>query len=105
MVVLTGCDGKSASRVAERMRKSIGDESMDTPEGMIPVTLSLGVAVSRKGEKEDVQSLVRAADDALYQAKKHGRNRVEVSECAERRAPAQKATEPAAPGALARKVA
>ena len=52
---------------------------LDTPEGMIPVTISLGVAVSDKEGRRDERALVKAADAALYKAKENGRNRVEVA--------------------------
>jgi diguanylate cyclase (GGDEF)-like protein len=52
---------------------------MDTPEGMILVTISLGVAVSSKERRLDANSVVKAADLALYRAKERGRNRVEVA--------------------------
>jgi phosphate/phosphite/phosphonate ABC transporter binding protein len=79
VIVLPGCDEKSIGKVAERLRKKIEDEQMDTSEGMIPVTVSLGVAVNGRGKKRDVKSLVHAADVALYQAKANGRNRVECA--------------------------
>jgi diguanylate cyclase (GGDEF)-like protein len=46
---------------------------------MIPVTISFGVAASTKARMKDVDSLVKAADEALYRAKMKGRNRVEVA--------------------------
>lgn len=52
---------------------------MDTPEGMIHVTSSLGVATYEKGGKHDVNALVKSADRALYAAKEKGRNRVEIA--------------------------
>ncbi len=79
LMILPGCDREFAAFIAERIRLCIGSSSMDTPEGMIPVTVSLGVAVSGKESRCDVQSLVRAADQALYQAKKNGRNRVDIA--------------------------
>ena len=79
LIVLPGCVGKCITGIAERLRKAIGDESMDTPAGMIPVTMSLGVAGSRKELRPDVTSLVHAADSALYRAKENGRNRVEFA--------------------------
>jgi two-component system cell cycle response regulator len=78
LLVLPGCDGKRAGNLAERVCQSIGSESMDIPEGMIPVTISLGVASTRKASKSDADSLVQAADLALYRAKENGRNRVEI---------------------------
>jgi two-component system, cell cycle response regulator len=77
LVVLPGCDREGAAALAERLRLSIASGPMDTPEGMIPVTISLGAAVSGAGGP-DAGALVRAADLALYRAKDQGRNRVEV---------------------------
>ena len=79
LIVLPGCNGDHAAALGERLRECIGRDNMDIPEGMIAVTISLGVATGRKGRKCDVNSLVRAADLALYRAKKNGRNRVEVA--------------------------
>jgi diguanylate cyclase (GGDEF)-like protein len=64
---------------AERLRSSISIDSIDTSEGKIPVTISLGVATSSKDGERDGLSLVKAADAALYKAKENGRNRVEVA--------------------------
>ncbi len=79
ILVLPACDGTHVAAVAERLRKLIGDKEINTPEGVIPVTVSLGVAASDKGKRRDQESLVRAADSALYRAKKNGRNRVEAA--------------------------
>ncbi len=46
-----------------------------------PVTLSLGVALFPE-DGSDMESLVHAADAALYEAKKAGRNRVEMTSAA-----------------------
>lgn len=79
LVVLPECCIECAAAFAERLRSSIGSDRIDTPEGMIPVTISLGVATSHKDIKRDEHSLVGAADAALYKAKENGRNRVEVA--------------------------
>jgi len=78
LVVLFGCDGKSALALAERLRLSVCRAPIDTAEGVIPVTISLGVALSGAGLQESL-ALIRAADQALYRAKEKGRNRVEIS--------------------------
>ena len=79
MVILPDCNMECAAIFAERIRRFMSNDSMNTLEGMIPITISLGVAVSCKDtNKADPSSLVKAADEALYQAKEKGRNRVEV---------------------------
>jgi len=54
-----------------------------TPEGETRVvTVSAGVAAMLPGEDLDADALVRRADDALYDAKESGRDRVARSEVA-----------------------
>jgi diguanylate cyclase (GGDEF)-like protein len=80
LIVLPGSDREGASALAERLRLGIEGEIMDTPEGMIRVTFSLGVATyGGRGRHHDVNALVRRADTALYAAKENGRNRVEIA--------------------------
>jgi two-component system, cell cycle response regulator len=78
MIVLPGCDGENAGALADRLRMNICSAPMHTPEGDIPITISLGVVVCSGGES-DASVLIHAADRALYRAKEKGRNRVEVA--------------------------
>jgi diguanylate cyclase (GGDEF)-like protein len=79
LIVLPGCDNRCATVSAERLRLCIGKDAMDTPEGMVPVTISLGIAASSDEKRRDVNSIVRDADAALYRAKEQGRNRFEIA--------------------------
>jgi diguanylate cyclase (GGDEF)-like protein len=79
LIVLPECCLECAAAFAERLRSYISGDSIDTSEGMIPVTISLGVAAGGKDVRLDGHSLVKAADAALYRAKENGRNRVEVA--------------------------
>lgn len=63
----------SARTLAEKLRKVI--ELRSFPHGE-PVTVSFGVAEMKA--RDTLESLIRRADEALYAAKHHGRNRVEV---------------------------
>jgi two-component system cell cycle response regulator len=79
LVVLPGCVPAGALTVAERIRTTISEIPMNTSEGVIPVTASVGVAIYGSGPWEDMESLTAAADAALYRAKHSGRNRVELA--------------------------
>lgn len=79
LIILPNCCLECSTDFAERLRVSISNESIDTPEGMIPVTISFGVVASGNDRNKDANSLVMAADKALYRAKEEGRNRVEVA--------------------------
>jgi diguanylate cyclase (GGDEF)-like protein len=65
-----------AKEVAERLRAGIGHQPYATAAGDLSVTISIGVASIEPGD--DTAALVRRADDALYRAKRAGRDRVEV---------------------------
>jgi diguanylate cyclase (GGDEF)-like protein len=79
LLVLPGCDLRVAGEIAERIRKKIAADAIDTPAGHIVVTISLGVAVSSPERQSTAPFLVNAADLALYRAKKNGRNRMEFA--------------------------
>jgi diguanylate cyclase (GGDEF)-like protein len=71
LIVLPGVDLQTGEMLAERLREAIQEIR---PAG-IPVTISLGVSAAT-GEHVDYDTLFRAADAALYDAKRAGRNRV-----------------------------
>ncbi len=63
-----------AHAVAERIRASIAERSF---AGSVSLTLSIGVSGLSKGM--DADALLKAADAALYRAKRAGRNRCEMA--------------------------
>jgi diguanylate cyclase (GGDEF)-like protein len=71
LVVLPGIEADGGRDVAERLRVAV---EQTRPLGF-PVTISLGLSVAR-GDQVDYDALFKAADDALYEAKRAGRNRV-----------------------------
>ena len=75
LVVLPGCDGAAALGLALRIRDTLAASPVETSQGGIPVTISLGVTATEGGASADV--LVSRADTALYKAKEH-RNRAEL---------------------------
>ncbi len=70
IAVLPETDANFALVVAERIRKKIESENLDPP-----VTLSIGIAVFPKDSREK-QKLIDLADQACYEAKEMGGNRV-----------------------------
>jgi two-component system cell cycle response regulator len=66
----------AAVHVADRLRCSVADEPflIHTVGERKPITISAGVATARSGDTVD--TLLQRADDALYQAKNTGRNKV-----------------------------
>ena len=79
LIVLPGCTSQDAFRLAERLRIGVGQEPVKIPGGAIDVTGSLGVAASDMIAIPDATALIRAADTALYRAKRGGRNRTELA--------------------------
>jgi two-component system, cell cycle response regulator len=77
-IVLPGIPLAGALVVAERMRETIQATSFAPPMGDLRITGSFGVATYPSEHVNDIDSLLRQADDALYRAKQKGRNRVEA---------------------------
>lgn len=64
-----------ANSLAERLRREVVARPLDSARQLIPVTVSIGVAVALD-DHADFSALMKAADLALYDAKRAGRNRV-----------------------------
>jgi diguanylate cyclase (GGDEF)-like protein len=73
LVVLPGATQPDAVGIAERLRRAV----RECRPGGVPVTISIGVAVSKSGPL-DTDELVGLADTALYSAKAAGRDQVMV---------------------------
>jgi two-component system cell cycle response regulator len=83
VVVMPGTGELDALSAAERLRGAV-EEVRFVPEPGVshPLTISVGVACCPPGGNTTPERLIQAADQALYAAKRAGRNRVEVSETA-----------------------
>lgn len=81
VIIMTNTHMKLAEVIAERIRKGVMDTPLHLKELSIPVTISIGVAMLREGERKE--ALIERADKAMYEAKKMGRNRVMVAKDAD----------------------
>ena len=77
LVILPGTSLEGARAQAERLREALADAPFQLEGGPMRVTCSFGVAWRDIVFEEDGSALIREADQALYQAKANGRNRVE----------------------------
>ena len=68
----------SSIALAQRIRLRLYECPLETASGPVAVTASLGVAVSSPEDDATSTALIRAADLALYRAKRAGRNRAEL---------------------------
>jgi diguanylate cyclase (GGDEF)-like protein len=75
---LLPCPLEEGVIVAERVREAFESSGITCEEGAVDTTVSIGVAGGPAGTELEV--LLAAADTALYQAKRTGRNRVEAAE-------------------------
>jgi len=77
LVVLADCDEAMATGVAERMRANIDGTPFSAAGRSLTVSASFGVAAAQLGETLD--GLLARVDEALYNAKNQGRNRVVIA--------------------------
>lgn len=76
LIVLQSTDNKEGRDIAERIRQRIANLPIQHDSKKYPVTISMGLTQARKGES--ATDLIERADQALYNAKGAGRNRVVV---------------------------
>ncbi len=77
-VLLQGVAERDARAVAEKLCRQLESSPLTTADQQIQLTVSIGLAVSHPDE-QDFLGLLKRADQALYEAKRNGRNRVETS--------------------------
>lgn len=73
-LLLPETDLPQAQAMAERLRREIAAHPLVMASQCIPATVSVGIA-TRSAETSNISELMKAADEALYEAKRAGRNR------------------------------
>ena len=77
LVIAPNCDLALTQRLAERIREAVSGEGVELGNDNVPLTVSVGITLGTADS--DPEFLVTVADSAMYQAKRNGRNRVELS--------------------------
>ena len=75
IIVLPNTKLNGAMKLAERIRENIQNHKFIFQNQEIPITISIGITSASKNDS--LFSLIERADEALYEAKSKGRNRVE----------------------------
>jgi diguanylate cyclase (GGDEF)-like protein len=78
-IVLPNWELNDAKTTAEGLRQAIGGLEIESEDQQFSVTASFGVACMRPGAGVNYRDLIRLADQAMYEAKRRGRNRVVAS--------------------------
>jgi diguanylate cyclase (GGDEF)-like protein len=78
VILLPQCELSGGRRVAERLRTKIAQKKLDGPNGLLTITTSMGIATLILDESDTLEALLHRADQALYSAKRKGRNQVVV---------------------------
>ncbi|WP_372742821.1 GGDEF domain-containing protein, partial [Neptunomonas sp.] len=76
VLLLQDIDEKNAFLLAEKLRRSVEASAIDD----IKITVSIGLVVTRKNAFADLDMLLKLSDNALYEAKKSGRNRTLIAQ-------------------------
>ncbi|SDE40098.1 diguanylate cyclase (GGDEF) domain-containing protein [Paraburkholderia lycopersici] len=81
VVLIEGEAAANALQMVERFRKRLSEKTIAADSGTVfSISASFGVAVDMCKDKSQLESLLRRADQLLYQAKCHGRDRVEAED-------------------------
>lgn len=76
LVVITETDKLGAEAFCKRLGDAIRSRHFEYEGNHVDLTASMGYSISDFGQRTDARALVRAADRALYEAKRSGRDRV-----------------------------
>jgi len=77
LVVLPGADVENAKKLGERCRQAVAELDVDTGDGQVlKITCSIGLACFEQGLSDESEALIKSADQALYNAKETGRDKV-----------------------------
>jgi two-component system cell cycle response regulator len=76
VVVMPETDMAVATLVAERLRRAIASEPFSIQQGARSIDVTISIGIAALGRDETAAMVFKRADQALYRAKRDGRNRV-----------------------------
>ncbi len=76
VVVMPETDMAVATMVAERLRRRIASEPFPIQQGKRSIEVTISIGIAALGPQDDSAKVLKRADQALYRAKRDGRNRV-----------------------------
>jgi|GEM_PF-1852455 diguanylate cyclase (GGDEF)-like protein len=76
VVLVSGATLNQCLKIAERIRRKVGQQTFNMGQAVVKVTISLGVAGMNLDRMFPLDALINYADQAMYGAKRQGRNRV-----------------------------
>jgi diguanylate cyclase (GGDEF)-like protein len=79
-VLCAAADAEQLAEIAERLRRMVRAAPLQLAENAEPVAISVSVGGALAGPGDDMDSLLRAADRALYAAKRAGRDRSRIAQ-------------------------
>ena len=77
-VLLPGVNEEHAVMIADRVRQCVSGSTADADDSLIQIPVRISMGVAQLEERGTLESLIRAADAALYRAKRAGRDAVSV---------------------------
>ncbi len=80
LIVLPNCDQNNVTLIMERLRQIICTKKIKTTAGEFDITISLGGASTQNLTENSLEQMLESSDNALYQAKRKGRNCAIVTE-------------------------
>ena len=75
-IFLPGTSVENAKIVSERLRSSVEATKIPLPDGKGTLSVTISVGCTERKNDDTVETIIKRADDALYNAKESGRNRV-----------------------------
>ncbi|MCB4791887.1 MAG: phosphoenolpyruvate--protein phosphotransferase [Elusimicrobia bacterium] len=78
VVLLPECSKKHAQLIASKLFKAVRKTSFKANNGMIDISVSIGVSFFNRSNVDDAKTLLEVADDALYKAKRSGKEKISI---------------------------